>query len=396
LLDAIGERSGDLLRALGRSWKRPTTEPRAILLGRLAEDVGTRNRPDELSEACEDLASPDPAPYELPVLAGLLLGQSRAREPRLLGSNDPNGPRSESWSRIESALKRAELDWKTDATPAWLRVMTLEALVLSRSPGAGRIVSASLDPSRPPELQRAAAQAIATLTDPSIAATLLADWERQAISTRRIALQSLVATPTLAAKLLDAIEAGSVPRAEIDPAMVDSLRTMRGDPFGARLGRLFASASESNRREVVARRSSDLTRASEPTRGRPVFERHCQSCHARNGQGGTLGPDLASVAGRPATDLLTAILDPSREVPADGQGFVVETAQGQTHTGLLAEETPTTVRVRQAEGVERIIPRAEVAAIRPTGRSLRPEGFEQLLSSQELADLIAFLRAGAP
>jgi hypothetical protein len=36
--------------------------------------------------------------------------------------------------------------------------------------------------------------------------------------------------------------------------------------------------------------------------------------------------------------------------------------------------------------------RSEIEAIRSTGRSLMPEGLEQVLSHQDIADLIGFLR----
>ena len=103
-----------------------------------------------------------------------------------------------------------------------------------------------------------------------------------------------------------------------------------------------------------------------------------------------------SVAGRPEEDLLVAILDPSREAAPDGLGVVVLTTNGQTLTGLLAEETPSAIRLRRAEGVEDVIPRGEIEALRPTGRSLMPDGLEQVLSPQDVADLIAFLRGTSP
>jgi putative heme-binding domain-containing protein len=87
-----------------------------------------------------------------------------------------------------------------------------------------------------------------------------------------------------------------------------------------------------------------------------------------------------------------AILDPSREVAPDGLGVVVVTQRGQTFTGLLSEETPTAVRLRRAEGQDDVIPRGEIETLRPTGRSLMPDGLEQVLSPQDVADVIAFLR----
>ena len=38
----------------------------------------------------------------------------------------------------------------------------------------------------------------------------------------------------------------------------------------------------------------------------------------------------------------------------------------------------------------------EIEALRPTGRSLMPDGLEQVLSPQDVADVIAFLRGAVP
>jgi putative heme-binding domain-containing protein len=72
----------------------------------------------------------------------------------------------------------------------------------------------------------------------------------------------------------------------------------------------------------------------------------------------------------------------------------VATRTGQVLSGLLVEETASSVKLRQAEAVEQTVLRSEVAEIRSSGRSLMPEGLEQALDLQEMADLLAFLRSG--
>ena len=74
--------------------------------------------------------------------------------------------------------------------------------------------------------------------------------------------------------------------------------------------------------------------------------------------------------------------------------LAVATRRGQVLSGLLAEESATTLKLRRADGVEETLLRSEIDEIRSTGQSLMPEGLEQTLSLQEMADLIAFLRQG--
>jgi putative heme-binding domain-containing protein len=157
----------------------------------------------------------------------------------------------------------------------------------------------------------------------------------------------------------------------------------------------LSSGPAADRRGVLGRYETSLTLKPAPARGRELFARNCQTCHNRDGGGAKVGPDLLSVAGRPERDLLVAILDPSREVAPDGLAVVVATTRGQTFTGLVAEESPAAIRLRRAEGIEDVVPRAEIEAVRPTGRSLMPDGLEELLTPQDVADLIAFLKSPA-
>ena len=101
---------------------------------------------------------------------------------------------------------------------------------------------------------------------------------------------------------------------------------------------------------------------------------------------------MSGIAGRAPEALLVDVLDPNREVAPDYVAVSLATTRGQVLSGLLAEETATTLKLRRAEGVEDAILRSEIDELRSTGRSLMPEGLEQSISLQEMADLIAFLR----
>jgi hypothetical protein len=62
---------------------------------------------------------------------------------------------------------------------------------------------------------------------------------------------------------------------------------------------------------------------------------------------------------------------------------------------VIAGETPAaiTLRVGTEEGDQTIL-RKNVREIRASKISLMPEGFEESVTKQEMADLIAYLRAG--
>ena len=129
-------------------------------------------------------------------------------------------------------------------------------------------------------------------------------------------------------------------------------------------------------------------------RGEAVFSKNCQTCHQHQGHGHRVGPDLSGIAGRGPDALLSDILDPNRNIEPDFVVLAASTRRGQVLSGLLAEETATTVKLRLAEGVEDTLLRSEIEQLRSTGQSLMPEGLEKTIGPQDMADLIAFLRKG--
>jgi putative heme-binding domain-containing protein len=89
--------------------------------------------------------------------------------------------------------------------------------------------------------------------------------------------------------------------------------------------------------------------------------------------------------------LLANILDPNREVSPNYIGYTVDTREGDTFTGLIVNETGNSVTVRQPMGVDTVVSRPQITGMHASKQSLMPEGLEEGLTSQDLADLIDFV-----
>ncbi|MGC3970819.1 MAG: c-type cytochrome [Pirellulales bacterium] len=126
-------------------------------------------------------------------------------------------------------------------------------------------------------------------------------------------------------------------------------------------------------------------------RGHQVFRRECKTCHRLRDEGFEVGPNLATILHRSPDELMTHILDPNREVSPNYLEYAVDLNDGRTLTGLIAEESAVGLALRKAENVQQWILRNEIDEILSTGKSLMPEGLEQKLSPQDMADLLAFL-----
>ena len=128
-----------------------------------------------------------------------------------------------------------------------------------------------------------------------------------------------------------------------------------------------------------------------PIAGRAVFAQRCAACHRLAGLGKPVGPDLLEVRSKSPDELLVNILDPNRRVSPKHLNYVAVTDRGRTYTGIVARETNTTILLRRADSVEDEIPRARIAVLKSTGVSLMPDRLEEVITTEQMADLLAFL-----
>ena len=130
----------------------------------------------------------------------------------------------------------------------------------------------------------------------------------------------------------------------------------------------------------------------DPAKGHTLYLAACSACHRLKNEGNEIGPDLSSVAAKPDEQLLEAILDPNRAVEQRYLTHTIRTKDGKDHTGLLAEETANSLTLKLGTATE-VILRADIAKSTPGTQSLMPAGLESVLKPQDIADLLAWMRA---
>lgn len=91
-------------------------------------------------------------------------------------------------------------------------------------------------------------------------------------------------------------------------------------------------------------------------------------------------------------EILLHILDPNREVSPAYLDHTVTLEDGRVLTGLIASETDSSLTLRRAQKVEDTVPRSQIEELASSGKSLMPEGLEQRIKPQEMADLILYLK----
>jgi putative heme-binding domain-containing protein len=156
---------------------------------------------------------------------------------------------------------------------------------------------------------------------------------------------------------------------------------------------MLSSTPRADRKQVVEQYRTALALKGDPKVGAALYEKHCATCHQLGGKGRSVGPDLTTVLNRSDEELVTAILDPNREVKPNYVNYTLATTVGKLITGIIVQETGTTITLRRAEGAEDTVLRGQVEQLNSSGLSLMPEGFEKQRNPQQLADLLRCLRS---
>lgn len=133
--------------------------------------------------------------------------------------------------------------------------------------------------------------------------------------------------------------------------------------------------------------------------GRLAFTKaRCMECHRIAGEGGAMGHDLTGVASRfTREDLLESILDPSKEISDQYQEYEVLTKDGELFVGRLEGVTQTAIllRIPEPADVLQTIEFGDIEIQRVHPLSRMPGGLLNVLTFEEVLDLLAYTLSGA-
>ena len=278
-----------------------------------------------------------------------------------------------------------------------LRLLATDLLGYTDFERSRSVLRGLLDARHPPELQIKAVTAIAR-QGKAEGGALLTDkstWSAYTPRVRSAAISALVSKPVFINVMLEAIEQGTIMPSDIPPADRQRLIKNKDDAIRERAEVLFKEFSSAGRMQIYENYRNVINTSADAAAGKEVFMRTCATCHTYAGTGGNVGPDLTGVKNQPADALLLHTLVPNYEVYPAYQAVSVQLADGQSVSGRLISETENSLTLRTAFGTDESILRSKITSLTNTGRSLMPDGLEQTMTKEELAQLIAFLKSGA-
>ena len=273
------------------------------------------------------------------------------------------------------------------------RRTALDSLLGAKDSGLTEILLGLL---KDPDLRGAAIRGLAAYDDPKTPGSMMGVYGSFDGSEKRDALNTLASRVAFAKPMLAAVSEGKIPRNALTAEIVRQLRNLKNPDIDADLQKVYGTIRESSAdKKKEMERYKQIYRAggSQPgdgPRGRAVFARTCQQCHALFDAGGKVGPDLTGSNRGDLDYLLQNIIDPNAVIPNEYRASTIEMKDGRSITGIVKQQEDKSVTVMtQNETV--VLPRDEIESVQQSELSMMPEALLAPLQDQEVRDLLYYL-----
>lgn len=140
--------------------------------------------------------------------------------------------------------------------------------------------------------------------------------------------------------------------------------------------------------------AADFPSDGDVARGEQIYlgKAECDNCHMIDAHGGLLGPDLTNLGAELTTQRITEALTDARPYAPDGYVPVtVRTTDRKTIRGVLKNENNFSFQILGADDRLHMLMADEIESMDRSAASLMPADYDQLLSADEMRDLLAYL-----
>ncbi len=258
-----------------------------------------------------------------------------------------------------------------------------------------KIVEKLIEQTESAAVQQAACQALASFNRNNVAEFFFARWKTLGPTPLREALALIAGNSNTGTLLMKKMKAGEINKSLMPAMQRWSYGRSKNEEIKTLALELFGSTDDDRAKVVSDFRSGIAEHTGNAENGKAVFQKAaCMTCHKLGEVGVEVGPNLVDVRIKPNVALLTDILDPNRAVEERWASYTLTTKDGRALTGLIAGETADAVEIIMPGGLKETVTRDQIDKMETTGLSLMPVGLEGAISKQEMADLLAFLKAG--
>ena len=323
-------------------------------------------------------------------------GWPEARQRLLASKNTPLADVADSLSALfgdQAVLQKLRALLADTAQPAERRQFAFDQLKRANDPASLPVFASLLDNA---SLQSAVIPLLARSNDPSVAEALISKFSTLKPEDQSAALNALTSRHQLATPLLRAMKEGRFNRNHVSSLHVRQMRNLKNSQIDRLLDESWGKVNESSAaaKDTIARLKKGYSSAPlwayDAKAGAETFKQLCGICHAMNGQGGNLGPDLGGSWRHGVDYFLENIVDPNAVIGENFQLHVITRKDGAVSSGLLDQESPSAVTLRTT-GQPVVIPKSDIAKHERSPQSLMPPGLLEALPEKKAFELLKYL-----
>ncbi len=247
-------------------------------------------------------------------------------------------------------------------------------------------------------LKKVALQSLANYDDDKIGTTILyrlgstLPAEHDVRSTAHRVLAGRLAWAKL---FLEKVDLAHVKARNVSPDVVQLLAQHKDPEINAAIKKHWpdqlASSSEDNIKEMARIKKAVAAGGGDAEAGKVHFAARCAVCHKLFDEGMAVGPDLTPYERNNLEFWIPAIVDPSLELREGFLNYVATMKDGRKIIGMLKEQSPQNVKLRDLAGQESLLDRSAMESLEASPVSLMPPSLLSGLSDEELRDLFAYL-----
>jgi putative membrane-bound dehydrogenase-like protein len=295
--------------------------------------------------------------------------------------------------QARTAMQKARQIAADDRARERARALAVNFLALQNPAPDAPLLKKLILSGEPLPIQLAAIRTLNAIPDETVTAFTMENWSALDPAVQDAALNAFMEKESRVKVLVDALESGKIQKTAVGWQRSIRLMTQRNIEIRNRARAFFTNDDQI--RKVIEEYQPALELKGDVAKGKLVYQKNCAICHQVKGENGIpFGPDLGTIQSWPASGIMANIIDPNQSISHGFDLWNVVLENGESLQGVITDETPSSVTVRNANGQVNTIARDEIASQKALNMSAMPEGLEKQINDQEMADLLAFLRDG--
>ncbi len=298
-----------------------------------------------------------------------------------------------------SALKEANKAVLDSKLPVGVRTEIVRQLGERGDAGAVDSLQKILGLSDEHALKRVALQTLARYEDDAIAKSIISRYGSTLpaeMGVRSTAERVLAGRAAWAKLMLDEVDRAVIKARDLSPDIVQLMMEHKLPELDARIAKHWPGiaagaggidlAAESRRiHGILAGGQGDAAA------GKASFTARCAVCHQLFGEGMAIGPELTGYERQNLDFWLPSILNPSLELREGYLNYVATMKDGRKVVGLIQEQTPRTVTLKDLAGQVSLLDRGQMETLEASPISLMPPALLAGMNDKDLRDLFAYL-----